>query len=175
MKRRWRVILLRAKGEILGTVRRGGGQGGRSGSVRSGRNPARPDHGAGTSLSDARWRTALQRASARLASRAERDAASWPWLQITNVWRKRTSRAGGPLRLRGMTTIVRKSYAGGRCYLLGELIQDTAHRYYYRRHVGAKLAFVVGKSPAIHLTPCPACPDWPADQQRGSAVRTNSR
>jgi hypothetical protein len=30
----------------------------------------------------------------------------------------------------------------------------------------------VDKSPAIHLTPCP---DWPADQQRGSAVRTNSR
>ena len=41
---------------------------------------------------------------------------------------------------------MRKSYAGGRCYLLGEMIQDTAHRYYYRRHVGAKLAFVVGKS-----------------------------
>jgi hypothetical protein len=36
--------------------------------------------------------------------------------------------------------IVRKSYPGGRCYLLGELIQDTASRYYYRRHLGAKLA-----------------------------------
>jgi hypothetical protein len=31
------------------------------------------------------------------------------------------------------------------------------------------------KLPAIHLTPCPACPDWPASQQRGSAVGTNSR
>jgi hypothetical protein len=60
---------------------------------------------------------------------------------------------------------VRKSYPGRRCYLLGELIQDTANRYYYPRHLGAKLAFVVYKSPAIHITPCPACPDWFASQR----------
>jgi hypothetical protein len=54
------------------------------------------------------------------------------------------------------------------------MIEDTAHRYYYRPHVGGELTFV-DKSPAIHLTPCPACPDWPAGQQRRSAVRTNSR
>jgi hypothetical protein len=54
------------------------------------------------------------------------------------------------------------------------MIEDTAHRYYYRPHVGGELTFV-DKSPAIHLTPCPACQDWPASQQRGSAVRTNSR
>jgi len=61
-----------------------------------------------------------------------------------------------------------------RCTLLGEMIEDTAHRYYYRPHVGGELTFV-DKSPSIHLTPCPACPDWPASQQRGSAVGTNSR
>ena len=48
-------------------------------------------------------------------------------------------------------------------------------RYYYRPHVGGELTFVDKESPAIHLTPCPACPDWPASQQRGSAVGTNSR
>jgi hypothetical protein len=47
-----------------------------------------------------------------------------------------------------VTTIVRKSYPGTRCYLLGELIQDTGSRYYYRPQLGAKLAFVVGKSPS---------------------------
>ena len=67
---------------------------------------------------------------------------SWPWLQIANVWRKRTSRAGGPRRLRGMTTILRKYHSVARCTLLGEMIEDTAHRYYYRPHVGGELTFV---------------------------------
>ena len=43
---------------------------------------------------------------------------------------------------------MRKSYPGSLCYLLGELIQDTEGRYYYRRRLGAKLAFVIGKSPS---------------------------
>jgi hypothetical protein len=55
------------------------------------------------------------------------------------------------------------------------MIEDTAHRYYYRPHLGAELTFVDKGSPAIHLTPCPACPDWPAGQQHGSAVETNLR
>jgi hypothetical protein len=63
-----------------------------------------------------------------------------------------------------VTPIVRKSYPGRRCYLLGELIQDTASRYYYRRRLGAKLAFVVCKSTEIHIIPCPACPDWLASR-----------
>jgi hypothetical protein len=46
------------------------------------------------------------------------------------------------------------------------MIEDTAHRYYYRPHVGGELTFADKESPAIHLTPCPACPDWPAGQQR---------
>jgi hypothetical protein len=88
----------------------------------------------------------------RLASRAEQAAK-----EGTNL---------GGRALTGVTTIVRKSYPGGRCYLLGELIQDTASRYYYRRDLGVKLAFVVSKSPSIHVMPCPACPDWLATQRR---------
>ena len=68
-----------------------------------------------------------------------------------------------------------KYHSVARCTLLGEMIEDTAHRYYYRPHVGGELTFVDKESPAINLTPCPACPDWPASQQRGSAVGTNSR
>ena len=67
-----------------------------------------------------------------------------------------------------MTTILRKYHSVARCTLLGEMIEDTAHGYYYRPHVGGELTFVDKESPAIHLTPCPA--DWPASQQRGSAV-----
>jgi hypothetical protein len=67
-----------------------------------------------------------------------------------------------------VTTIVRKSYPGSRCYLLGELIQDTEGRDYYRRRLGAKSAFVIGKSPSIHIMPCPACPDWLASQRPSS-------
>ena len=70
--------------------------------------------------------------------------------------------------------MVRKSYPRGRCFVLGEVIEDTATRYYYRRHPPAELAFV-DKSPLIHITPCLACPDWLAVQQRGSVVGTNSR
>ena len=82
--------------------------------------------------------------------------------------------AGAPRRLRGMTTILRKYHSVARCTPLGEMIEDTATRYYYRPHVGGELTFVDKELPAIHLTPCPACPDWPASQQRGSAVGTNS-
>ena len=82
-----------------------------------------------------------------------------------------TKLGGGALR--GVTTIVRKSYPGGRCYLLGELIQDTASRYYYRRHLGAKLAFVVCKSPSIHIMPCPACPDWLTSQRPSERRQAN--
>jgi hypothetical protein len=98
-----------------------------------------------------------------------------PWPRRSNVWRKGTSLRGGVRRLRGMTTILRKYHSVARCTLLGEMVEDTAHRYYYRPHVGGELTFVDKESPAIHLSPCPACPDWPAGQQRGSAVGTNSR
>ena len=66
-----------------------------------------------------------------------------------------------------MTTVLRKYHSVARCTLLGEMIEDTAHRYYYRPYVGGELTFVE-KSPAIHLTPCPACPDWPAGQGTNS-------
>ena len=66
-----------------------------------------------------------------------------------------------------MTTILRKYHFVARCTLLGEMIEDTATRYYYRQRVNDELTFVE-KSPAIHLTPCPACPDWPAGQGTNS-------
>jgi len=68
-----------------------------------------------------------------------------------------------------MTTILRKYHSVARCTLLGELIEDTAIRYYYRPHLGAELTFVDKQSPAIHLTPCPACPDWPPCRPKGEA------
>ena len=92
-----------------------------------------------------------------------------------DLWHEVTSPARGVRRLRVMTTILRKYHSVARCTLLGEMIEDTAHRYYYRPHLGAELTFVDKGSPAIHLTPCPACPDWPAGQQHGSAVETNLR
>jgi hypothetical protein len=66
-------------------------------------------------------------------------------------------------QLRGMPTIVRQSFHLGQCSLLGELIEDTATRYYYRRRLGDELAFVEKRSPTIHLVPCKACPDWGAN------------
>ena len=83
------------------------------------------------------------------------------WLKITNIWRKRTSWNGEPRRLRGMTTtILRKYHSVCRCTLLGEMIEDTAHRYYYRRRGGAELTFVEKRSPVVHVAACKACPDY---------------
>ena len=49
-----------------------------------------------------------------------------------------------------MTTILRKYHSVARCTLLGEMIEDTATRYYYRQRVNDELTFVE-KSPAIRL------------------------
>jgi len=73
-----------------------------------------------------------------------------------------------------MTTILRKYHSVARCTRLGEMIEDTATRYYYRLRSSDELTFV-DKSPAIHITPCPACPDWLAGQQCSSDVVTNLR
>jgi hypothetical protein len=118
-------------------------------------------------------RCSERRSDAR--AQARRRGGPLHWLRSANIWQKGTSLRGGVRRLRGMTTILRKYHSVARCTLLGEMIEDTAHRYYYRPHVGGELTFADKESPAIHLTPCPACPDWPAGQQRGSAVGTNSR
>ena len=48
----------------------------------------------------------------------------------------------------------------GRCSLLGELIDETETRYFYRRRRGNALAFVEKRSPVIHLEPCKSCPDY---------------
>jgi hypothetical protein len=59
-----------------------------------------------------------------------------------------------------MTTILRKYHSVARCTVLGEMIEDTATRYYYRQRVNDELTFVDKQSPAIHMAPCP---DWPTD------------
>ena len=48
----------------------------------------------------------------------------------------------------------------GRCSLLGELIDETETRYFYRRRYGHALAFAEKRSPVIHLAPCKSCPDY---------------
>ena len=49
----------------------------------------------------------------------------------------------------------------GRCSLLGELIDETETRYFYRRRFGHALAsFVDKRSPVVHIVPCKACPDY---------------
>ena len=96
-----------------------------------------------------RWRR-----SGRTASTGEREAGagsqagrsgtplSWPWLQITNVWRKRTSLRGRASTTKRHDNDLRKYHSVARCTLLGEIDEDTAHRYYYRPHVGGELTFV---------------------------------
>ena len=64
-----------------------------------------------------------------------------------------------------MTTILRKYHSVARCTLLGEMIEDTSTRYYYRPHLGPELTFVDKEAPAIHLKPCPACADWFANRR----------
>jgi hypothetical protein len=45
----------------------------------------------------------------------------------------------------------RKLCDGDYFSLLGEMIEDTATRYYYRLRSSDELTFVVKKSPAIHI------------------------
>ena len=67
-----------------------------------------------------------------------------------------------------MTTILRKYHSVARCTLLGEMIEDTAHRYYYRPHVGGELTFadkIAGHPP--HAVPgVPGLARRPTTRQR---------
>jgi hypothetical protein len=67
---------------------------------------------------------------------------------------------------RAVTAMVRESHPIGQCTLLGELIEDTTIRYYYRRRFGDALAFVDKRSPTIHIVPCKACPDYSSSLAR---------
>ena len=87
-----------------------------------------------------------------------------PCTNRQNGGRSREAAREKARQLRGMNTVVRKAYQGGQCYLLGEVIQETAHHYYYRRQ-HARVSFIVHKSPSIHTTPCMARPDWLASQE----------
>ena len=57
-------------------------------------------------------------------------------------------------------THVREASRFGPCYVLGELIGETAARYIYRNRAGT--AFVSKNAPSIHLAPCPVCADYQA-------------
>ena len=63
--------------------------------------------------------------SGRALRRTSR-ASAVQWRFAKNVWRKGTNLGGGALK--GVTTIVRKSYPGGRCYLFGELSPNSPAR-----------------------------------------------
>jgi hypothetical protein len=56
-----------------------------------------------------------------------------------------------------MTTSVREGARFGPCYVLGELIGESATRYIYSNRAGT--AFV-SKSSSIHIAPCPVCADY---------------
>ena len=55
-------------------------------------------------------------------------------------------------------TNVREGSRFGPCYVLGELIGETATKYIYRNLAGT--AFVSKTSPSIHLAPCAVCADY---------------
>lgn len=55
-------------------------------------------------------------------------------------------------------TNVREGSRFGPCYVLGELIGETATKYIYRNRAGT--AFVSKTSPSIHLAPCAVCSDY---------------
>ena len=106
--------------------------------------------------SDARWCSERQAEPGRGGRALSAVAANHKRLAETNK-----PGGGGFRRLRGMTTILRKYHSVARCTLLGEMIEDTAHRYYYRLRFSSDELTFVEKSPAIHLTPCPACRTGP--------------
>ena len=72
--------------------------------------------------------------------------------------------------------IVRQSSSYlGPCTLLGELVEDTVVRFYYRRRCDDELAFVDKRSPMIHIAPCNACPDSQGEGAEGLALGNPER
>jgi hypothetical protein len=59
-------------------------------------------------------------------------------------------------------THVRESSRFEFCYVLGELIGETATRYIYSNRAGT--AFVDKRSPSIHIAACPVCADYRSDE-----------
>ena len=55
-------------------------------------------------------------------------------------------------------THVRERSRIGPCFVLGELIGETATRYIYRNRAG--VAFVSKNAPMIHIAPCAGCADY---------------
>jgi hypothetical protein len=60
-----------------------------------------------------------------------------------------------------MFTKVREGSRYGACSVLGELVEETETRYFYRRRFGNVLAsFVEKRLPSIHIAPCKVCADY---------------
>ena len=60
-----------------------------------------------------------------------------------------------------MFTKVREGSRYGACSVLGELVEETETRYFYRRRFGNALAsFVEKRLPSIHIAPCKVCADY---------------
>jgi hypothetical protein len=56
--------------------------------------------------------------------------------------------------------VVREASQFGPCNLLGELVNETATRYIYRRRHDAQVSFVDKRSPSIHVKACRTCSDY---------------
>jgi hypothetical protein len=59
---------------------------------------------------------------------------------------------------------VREKTRFGPCYALGELIGETATRYFYRNRAGTAFG---SKSASIHLAPCQVCSDYEQSDEAG--------
>ena len=66
-----------------------------------------------------------------------------------------------------MFTKVREGSRYGACSVLGELVEETETRYFYRRRFGNALAsFVEKRLPSIHIAPCKVCADYYERKER---------
>ena len=99
-----------------------------------------------------RWRAWLFRTLANALFDAYRPELHYMRGPRSKVARQASGRA--------VTTMVRESHLLGQCTLLGELIDETCTRYFYRRRFGDTSALVDKRSPTIHVVPCKTCPDY---------------
>jgi hypothetical protein len=56
--------------------------------------------------------------------------------------------------------VVREASQFGPCNLLGELVHETATRFFYRPRSDGPIAFVNKRSPLIHVNACRTCSDY---------------
>jgi hypothetical protein len=56
--------------------------------------------------------------------------------------------------------VVREASRVGACHVLGELVYETATRFFYRPRSDGPIAFVNKRSPSIHVKACRTCSDY---------------